>query len=311
MIVREKPNLFSIFFIVRRGSGSILPRILPQMLLVMTLSSVVVYGHRHAPDWVPVVSSAPFALIGIALSIFLGFRNNACYDRWWEARRQWGTLVIACRNFGRQTLLLEERGGSEGAQLRIEMVRLVIAFTYALVQHLRPSKSQPAVPSGLATSMSERFLTSRNPPDYLLRQITSLLVGARTRGLLSDIEFSLIEGTVGQMETVLGSCERIRSTPVPFAYTLLLHRTAYAFCFLLPFGFADLIGWLEPIAAGMVAYTFFGLDMLGDELEEPFGELPNDLPIAALAETIAINLREALGETDLPPFPEPVNYVLM
>ncbi len=224
------------------------------------------------------MSSAPFALIGIALSIFLGFRNNACYDRWWEARRQWGTLVIACRNFGRQTLLLEERGGSEGAQLRIEMVRLVIAFTYALVQHLRPSKSQPAVPSGLATSMSERFLTSRNPPDYLLRQITSLLVGARTRGLLSDIEFSLIEGTVGQMETVLGSCERIRSTPC----AVRLHAAAppHGLCLLLPAALrlCRPDRWLEPIAAGMVAYTFFGLDMLGDELEEPFGDCPTTCP---------------------------------
>jgi putative membrane protein len=98
---------------------------------------------------------------------------------------------------------------------------------------------------------------------------------------------------------------------VPFGYTLLLHRTAYLFCFLMPFGFADTLGWGSPFAAALAAYTFFGLDALGNELEDPFGNLPNDLPLGALAETIEINLREAMGETNLPALPKPVDYVLM
>jgi ion channel-forming bestrophin family protein len=121
----------------------------------------------------------------------------------------------------------------------------------------------------------------------------------------------MLDGTVGRMSAVLAACERIRNTPVPFGYTLLLHRTAYLFCFLLPFGFADALGWATPFVTALVAYTFFGLDALGDELEEPFGTLPNDLPIVALADTIEINLREALGETDLPELPQPKDYMLM
>ena len=100
------------------------------------------------------------------------------------------------------------------------------------------------------------------------------------------------------------------NTPLPFAYTLLLHRTAYLFCFILPFGFADTLGWATPLAAMLVAYTFFGLDALGEELEEPFGLMPNNLPISAYATTIEIHLRSALGETDLPPMPVPIDYVL-
>ncbi|HEY0268294.1 MAG TPA: bestrophin family ion channel, partial [Methyloradius sp.] len=83
------------------------------------------------------------------------------------------------------------------------------------------------------------------------------------------------------------------------------------FCFLLPFGFADILGWATPFATALAAYTFFGLDALGDELGDPFGDLPNDLPIGALADTIEINLRESLGETNLPPLPQPVDYILM
>ncbi|MET3352779.1 UNVERIFIED_ORG: putative membrane chloride channel (bestrophin family) [Xanthobacter viscosus] len=98
---------------------------------------------------------------------------------------------------------------------------------------------------------------------------------------------------------------------MPFGYALLLHRTAYLFCFLLPFGFADVLGWGTPLAAALVAYTFFGLDALGGELEEPFGTLPNDLPIAALATAIEIILREGMGERDLPVALEPVDFMLL
>jgi putative membrane protein len=113
------------------------------------------------------------------------------------------------------------------------------------------------------------------------------------------------------LATVLAACERIRNTPLPFAYTLLLHRTAYLYCFLLPFGLVDTIGAMTPLVVAIVSYTFFGLDALGDEIEEPFGDLPNDLPLDAMSRTIEINLREAMGETDLPPPLVPVDYCLM
>ncbi|MQT11566.1 bestrophin family protein [Segnochrobactrum spirostomi] len=311
MIVREKPGILSIFFVVSASGGSILPRIFPQLFLVIALSALIVLAHRDFPTLVPVVSSAPFALIGIALSIFLGFRNNACYDRWWEARKLWGALLIAGRTLGRQTLILEGRGDGRGAALRARIVGFAIAFVYALRLHLRPGDGEGRVLERLDEADRRLYRASRNPPDFVLRRIVAELAAARGEGLLSDIEFTMIEATIEAMASVQGSCERIRSTPLPFAYTLLLHRTAYVFCFMLPFGFADQLGWLAPLAAGMVAYTFFGLDILGDELEEPFGDLPNDLPIAAIADTIAINLREALGETDLPPLPQPVKGVLM
>jgi predicted membrane chloride channel (bestrophin family) len=91
----------------------------------------------------------------------------------------------------------------------------------------------------------------------------------------------------------------------PFAYTLLLHRTAYIYCFLLPFGLVDTLHGLTPLVVGLVAYTFFGLDALGDEIEDPFGTKLNHLPLDALCVTIETSLREALGETDLPHRPRP------
>ncbi len=308
MIVRDRPGLVSLFFILR---GSVLPMIFPQVLFVLALSTLVVLAHRFMPEQVPGFNSAPLALVGIALSVFLGFRNNACYDRWWEARKDWGLLVIAARSLARQSLILDGRAIDGEPAPRRRLLQLAIAFSYALLIHLRPGGDHGRILLRLPKERHVAFLESRNRPDFLLREMGALTARLKAAGALSDIEYSVLEGSIRDMSAVLSACERIRFTPVPFGYTLLLHRTAYIFCFLLPFGFADALGWLTPFATALVAYTFFGLDALGNELEEPFGDLPNDLPIGAIAETIEINLREALGERDLPPLPEPKNFILM
>jgi ion channel-forming bestrophin family protein len=307
MIVRKQPSLLRLFFILR---GSIVLRILPQVLIVAGISALVVWTHYSRPGLIRDFSGAPFALLGIALSVFLAFRNNACYDHWWEARKHWGELLIASRNLARQTLLLDEIP-EHGPAARQRLLNLAIAFAHALVLHLRPNDDAGKVLRRLLPDDLQRYRASRNPPGVLLDAMQQQLIGLSRRGALPDIPFQMLDRAIGDMTMVQGACERIRSTPVPFGYTLLLHRTAYLFCFLLPFGFADTLGWATPLAAALVAYTFFGLDALGSELEEPFGELPNDLPIGAIADIIEINLGEALGETDLPQTPTPVDYILM
>ena len=307
MIVRPRPPLWKLFFIL---NGSIVTRILPQIFAVFVLSLVVVWAHRAFPGWVPAFNNGTaFALLGIALSIFLGFRNNACYDRWWEARKVWGKLVHVARSFARQTMVLDQLPGAEGA--RAKLLHYVIAFTQSMVPHLRPDDGQAKAHKWLNSDEQAAFTASRNGPDFILRKIGEILAELRGAGRVDAIDFQTLDETVKSLSEVQAACERLRFTPVPFGYTLLLHRTAYLFCFFIPFGFADMLGWGTPFATTLVAYTFFGLDALGDELEEPFGTLPNDLAIGAIADTIEINLREALGETSLPDLPQPQDYLLM
>ena len=106
------------------------------------------------------------------------------------------------------------------------------------------------------------------------------------------------------------ACERIHNTPAPFAYSLLLHRTAWLFCLLLPFGLVDVLGPFTPLVVIIVAYTFFGLDALGDELQEPFGLSDNSLPLRAIVRTIEIDLLDGLGVQPLPPSLKTSDYVL-
>jgi putative membrane protein len=109
----------------------------------------------------------------------------------------------------------------------------------------------------------------------------------------------------------LGGCERIHGTPIPFAYILLLHRTVYVYCLLLPFCLIGSVGWVTPLMVGVLSYTFFGLDALGDQIENPFDRLPNDLPLDAMCRAIEIGLGELLGEHDLPSPLQPVDGVLL
>ena len=121
MVIRPRPSLLQLFFILR---GSIIKRIFPQIVITAGLGGLVVLAHRARPDLLPLVDGGPFALIGIALSIFLSFRNSACYDRWWEARRHWGALIAPTRQLERQTLIL----GYVDDEVRERLLRFAMAF---------------------------------------------------------------------------------------------------------------------------------------------------------------------------------------
>jgi putative membrane protein len=305
VIVRPRPSFVQLLFITR---GSVVPEIIGQIAAMAAVAALVVLAHRARPAFVPTFGGAPFALVGIALSIFLGFRNNACYDRWWEARRQWGEMIAVARNLARQTLVLEP----EETEARARLLRLQIAFSRALARSLRRSSGDFAeIAAFLPGNAVGAVEASRNRPDAILRLMGAELAALRARGSIGDILFQVIDQNLARLALVQAACERILNTPVPFAYTLLLHRTAYIFCLLMPFGFADTLGWGTPFASALTAYAFFGLDALSVHLEEPFEDNPNGLALTAMSETIEINLREAMGETDLPPLPRAQDFLLM
>ncbi|WP_373048303.1 bestrophin family protein [Vulgatibacter sp.] len=302
MIVRNRPSAIRLF-LVRRGT--ILPRIKWQVLLVMALGAITAFVHGTGEHEVT-ASPVPFSLVGIALAIFLGFRNSASHDRWWEGRKLWGELVIRCRSAAR---LLHHHGRRGGPEMQQAAIRRLIGFAHALRHHLRGTPDEETR-RFLRHGEAAAFATTANRPDFVLRQISREVAEAAAAGAIDPMIAAQIEENLTALAGVQAGCERIRLTPLPFSYSILLHRTAWLFCIALPFGIVSAAGWLTPFAAGLVAYAFFGLDALGDELEEPFGLLPNDLPLAAICRRVEIDLLEVLGERELPPTLEPVDYVL-
>lgn len=308
MIVLERPSGLRLFFALR---GSILPRIAWSLATCTALAIVVTLSHGFLFDWKVTLTTVPFSLIGLALAIFLGFRNNAAYERYWEARKLWGDLLHRSRSLARQvaTLLADEDQGLS-AVVRERMVRRTIAFAHALRHQLRGSDPTDDFVRWLGTDAGRATAASSLPTDQLLRGQSEDLGDALRAGRVPAPLAAEIDVQLSGLAAVAAGCERIRYTPIPFAYTLLLHRTAYLYCFLLPFGLVDSIGVMTAFVVAIVAYTFFGLDAVGDELEEPFGLKAHHLPLDALCRTVEINLLEAIGVTDLPPPLEPVDAVL-
>jgi putative membrane protein len=333
MIVRDRPSALQLLFTLR---GSILPRIWTHLAVSTLLAVLVTWTDGRLGHHKLHFTTTPFTLMGLPLAIFLGFRNNAAYDRYWEGRKQWGELVLRSRSLARQCLSLiasgtaqhdgepylgqphlgqpnlgnsnldeGQLGGPHLDEPHLRIVRRAIAYAHALRHRLRAGAQDGGPDADVAPWLSaeewQRVRALPNVPHALMLEMGADLARCLRTGRLEACLAPSIDATLSAMTAVAAACERIRGTPIPFSYTLLLHRTAYLYCFLLPFGLVDTIGYLTPVVSAIVAYTFFGLDALGDELEEPFRASDNGLPLEALCRTIEIDLRMALGERDLPP----------
>jgi putative membrane protein len=293
VIVRPRPSLIHILFAIR---GSILPRIWRRLafLALLSLAAIALAGRR--PEWLAGLAAMPFTLIGLSLSIFMSFRNTACYDRWWEGRKLWGQLVIASRSVARQTVRLDPAD-------RAPVLIGLCGFTAGLAARLRGTGEEAAIaPHAAAAGIpDEEWRDLPNPADAMLRAVGARCIDLAATDRITPIHHSVIEAQLTELGHVQGGCERIKFTPLPFAYSLLLHRTAYLFCGLLPFALAPTLGGWAMLPTLMVGYAFFGLDALGDEMGDPFGADPNDLPLDALVRTVERDLLAAAGRDDLPP----------
>jgi putative membrane protein len=306
MIVRSRtPSVSSLLFSLK---GSIIPVIWPRVLYTVVLSALVVLSQRYGLPLHIGLSAAPLTLMGLTLAIFLGFRNTIAYQRWWEARTLWGELLITSRNLARQTLgFLPQLNSKEHRVL----IHRLIGFTHALRHHLRGSAADADLNRWLPGEEAAIALASPNRPNAVLGMIGAAYATQARDSQVDNILLASIDTQLHQLSNTLGGCERIQGTPIPYAYILLLHRTVHVYCFLLPFCLVGALGWLTPLVVGVLAYTFFGLDALGDQIEDPFDLLPNDLPLDALSRLVEINLGVLLGDTDLPEPLLPEGFVLL
>lgn len=311
MIVRDRPHGLQLLFTLR---GSVLPRIAGELATCTVLALLVTLSQGFLYHWKITLTTVPFTLIGLALAIFLGFRNSAAYDRYWEARRLWGDLIHRSRSFARQVQTLPTLGApadpDNPQDLRRALMVRTIAFAYALRHQLRNTDGRPDMQRLLGADEAAALAASARGTECLLLRMAQDLGALVRAGALHPALAANTDQSLSAMAAVAAGCERIKQTPIPFAYTLLLHRTAWLYCFLLPFGLVDTVGYMTPFVVAIVAYTFFGLTALGEEIEEPFGLADNHLPLDAMCREIEVSVLDTMGAKDLPARLEPVNSLL-
>jgi putative membrane protein len=306
MIIKHK-NWISLIISLR---GTALPAILPRMAVTSVGAVAVTYLQWRYTLFGKGLSALPFSLVGVALGIFLGFRNNTSYDRFWEGRKLWGRLVNASRSLTRQILTLvvvDEDAPHQVQQVHRELVYRLAGYVHAVRLHLRDDPDtkelEPFLPAEELAALADEY----NRPIAILQKLGDRLQECWHAGHVHPYHLSLLENSLTELTTIQGACERIKSTPIPFSYTVLIHRIVAFYCLGLPFGICNEVGVMTPLVVAMVSYAFFGLDAIGDEIEQPFGQDPNDLPLYQLSRMIEVNLRQRLGEpkAELPPLARP------
>lgn len=302
MIVRPRPHWLRLLFVRR---GSLVHRIYGQQLFILALSCAVVVAHGQLFLWKVPLNASPFSLMGVAFAIFLGFRINASYDRYWEARKQWGALLVESRNLARQALTYVAP-----AQPVRPFVLALAGFASTLRNQLRRRDPAAQTDGLLPACLQAQLGGARSAPTLVLLWLGRWLAERRQAGQIDTMLACQMEQSLDALSMAQGSCERIAGTPLPFAYSVVLHRSVYLYCALLPFGLVDTIGLMTPLVVTFVSYTFFALEALSDEIEEPFGLAANDLALDAMVAGIEASLREMLGEQPAPAPQPDANFVL-
>jgi putative membrane protein len=287
MIVRPKVNWLRMLFI---WHGSVLQSILPQLLIMLLVSVLALLTHGQIMGEKVPLDTAPFTLVGVSLAIFLAFRNNASYDRYWEARKSWGLLLTAARSL---TTQITSYAPQDDADFPRELfVNRVIALVYALKHQLRGTEAGPDLRRYLSVQECAEIGAKHYQPVVLLQKLRASLGEMERQGKLPANVLWMCDQQLNELSAVIATCERIANTPLPFAYSVLLHRTVYIYCFLLPFGLVDSIGAATPLIAVFVSYTLIALEAIASEISDPFGTLPNNLPLDALTLTIERSVLE-------------------
>jgi putative membrane protein len=250
---------------------------------------VTVYYWEFAPHWME-IPPLPLTLLGSAVVVYLTFRNNTAYARWWEARTLWGAMINASRSFARELRLMLV--GKEA--LRAELVHRQIAYAQALRLHLRRQPPWEELQPRLGAAAVDRLRRVANVPNAILGGSADLIANGSS---LDSVRLASIARIMVDITNAQGGMERIKNTPLPQQLATYPALLTHFLCLLLPLGMVDSMGWCTPAGSTVASFLFLTLLQIGNDLQNPFENTENDVPMTAITRTIEIDLRDDLGET--------------
>jgi putative membrane protein len=245
----------------------------------------------------------PLGVVGGALGIFVSFRTNSAYARWWEGRQLWGRLINASRTFCSQALTYLP-STDEGRALATKVVKRHIAYVHVLRVALRGQDLKADAEVTALVRDEERALLSESNPNHGLCHLNYAdIAAAQKAGMIDTNQLLAFDDSLRAFIDVQGGCERIKKTPLPRGYAFIAERLILAFGFLFPLATVAELGWWVIPVSTFVCLAFALISEAGRVLEDPFTMFWNGLPLTAMSKTIEVNLRERLGEKDLPKIP--------
>jgi putative membrane protein len=281
------------------------------VLLVTAYAAVVFYLYQYHNWHFLVFPISIITILGTALSLLLGFRTNSAYDRWWEGRQIWGSIVNDSRTLIRQCMSFigpETTGRDAVVQ---HMAHLQIAWCYALKNSLR--KEPVLLQADLHLNADElNFVKNHsNAPNAILQIMQEEMANVYQKGNINHILFQSLDDTIKRQCDSMGKCERIKNTVFPIQYSFFVRLTIFIFTIILPMGLIESIGRIAIPITFVISFLFFYVESIAKVMQNPFENVPNDIPMTSLCRTIEINILEMIGAENIPDKILPKNGIVM
>ena len=229
-------------------------------------------------------------LLGFAISMLLVFRTNTAYDRWWEGRRQWGSLVNSSRNFAVKisSILYNDASG------RKFFAQLIATFCFGLKAHLQSEELAWQLDENPHPEISG-FDKNGHVPNQIIKKLMHKLQHLQREQKISPEQMLLLNGEITAFLDICGACERIKNTPIPYSYSVFIKKFIFLYVLTLAIGLVFTLGYLVIPVVVFVFYVLGSLELIAEEIEEPFGKDANDLPLDRMCENIKRNVEELLA----------------
>ncbi|MEY3301639.1 MAG: bestrophin family protein [Pseudanabaena sp.] len=280
------------FHIALRWKGSVVPEVLPRSLLCGLFGVVIYILHLLSIKVsLPILGSI---IPNIVLGLLLVFRTNTAYERFWEGRKAWGTLVNTVRNLSRQILVAISEHQPKDRQAKVAAVKLLPAFAIALKLHLRSEPVNAELEANLSSEQFHRLKTMNHPPLEIAFWISSYLQEQAQQDKLDRYQLSDMVQLLNYMIDVAGICERILRTPIPLAYSIHLKQLLMIYSLSLPFQMVDQLEWMTGPIVALISFTLLGIEEIGIQIEDPFGHDANDLPLDNICNNMMRNIEDLL-----------------
>lgn len=275
----------------------ILNKVKFELVYVLLVSLIVVYATHEYVEFLPDMPLTIPAFIGTAISILLSFKLNQSYDRWWEARKIWGSIVNDSRTLVLQLNALVEKGNEQTIK---KITYRQIAWNYSLGQSLRGLNPLENMEKYLSEDEIEYISKHANKPLAILKLQTETIRELKDKNQLDRFSHIQIDDTLVRLCDSQGRAERIKSTVFPVTYRMFLHYIIYLFVITLSVALKDVAGYYEIPLLLVLSTAFFLLEKSARHMQDPFENKPTDTAVTSIARNIEINLRQLLNESEIP-----------
>lgn len=235
-------------------------------------------------------TTAMHSLVGIVLGLFLVFRTNSAYDRWWEGRKQWGLMVNNTRNLAHKLNAFLE---PEDKSTRNWFAIMIPNFVFSTKEHLRKGTKMEELETA-DENFSKRLEGVKHVPNRLSSMMYERVNDLYKKKTISGDHLYVIDKELKQFSDILGACERIKNTPIPYSYSMYIKKFIFIYILTLPFGFVTIAEYMTVPIVVLISYVLLSVELIAEEIEDPFGRDVNDLPTDELAIKIKDNVREIL-----------------